>query len=74
MHYVNAKIDCGEILGQSFVVVLKKDTTTTLAAKVPKKEHALYPKIVYEIITKNDLFHINNKKKYQLNISLPAKK
>jgi phosphoribosylglycinamide formyltransferase-1 len=60
VHYVNAEIDGGEILGQSFVVVLKKDTTTTLAAKVLKKEHALYPKIVQKIIDKNKLFLINN--------------
>ena len=60
VHYVNAEIDGGEILGQSFVVVLKKDTTTTLAAKVLKKEHALYPKIVHKIINKNKLFLNNN--------------
>ena len=60
VHYVNAEIDGGEILGQSFVVVLKKDTTTTLAAKVLKKEHALYPKILHKIINKNKLFLINN--------------
>ena len=60
VHYVNAEIDGGEILGQSFVVVLKKDTTTTLAAKVLKEEHALYPKIVHKIIDKNKLFLISN--------------
>ena len=59
VHYVNAEIDGGEILGQSFVVVLKKDTTTTLAAKVLKIEHALYPKILHKIINKNKLFLIN---------------
>jgi phosphoribosylglycinamide formyltransferase 1 len=60
VHYVNAEIDGGEILGQSFVVVLKKDTTTTLAAKVLKKEHALYPKILHKIIKKNKSFFNNN--------------
>ena len=63
VHYVNEEIDGGEILGQSFVVVLKKDNTTTLAAKVLKKEHALYPKIVHKIIDKNKLFLTSNIKK-----------
>jgi folate-dependent phosphoribosylglycinamide formyltransferase PurN len=40
--------------------VLKKDTTTTLAAKVLKKEHALYPKILHKIINKNKSFINNN--------------
>jgi phosphoribosylglycinamide formyltransferase-1 len=63
VHYVNEEIDGGEILGQSFVVVLKKDNATTLAAKVLKKEHALYPKIVHKMIDKNKLFLTSNIKK-----------
>ena len=64
VHYVNADIDGGEILGQSVVEVAKTDSITTLAAKVLKKEHTLYPKIVQKLIDGNKYFLTNNSRKY----------
>lgn len=60
VHYVNADIDGGEILGQSVVEVAKTDSITTLAAKVLKKEHTLYPKIVQKLVDGNKYFLTNN--------------
>ena len=71
VHYVNDKIDDGKVLGQALVEVATSDTPDTLAKKVLKEEHNLYPKVLYSVIKKNELFLL---RKYQLNISLPAKK
>lgn len=60
VHFVNADLDGGKILAQSIVEVSETDTATTLAAKVLKKEHALYPKIVQKIICKDKYFYTNN--------------
>lgn len=43
VHLVTAKLDDGPILGQVPVPVLEGDTTETLAARVLKEEHQLYP-------------------------------
>ena len=50
VHIVTNEIDCGEILGQCIVPVLKGDTQKTLAARLLKKEHILYPKVVRKFI------------------------
>ncbi len=44
VHVVTENIDDGLILGQSKVLVETNDTALTLAKKVIKKEHILYPK------------------------------
>ena len=46
VHEVTAKLDDGPILGQARVPVLEGDTTETLAARVLKQEHALYPAVL----------------------------
>ena len=56
VHYVNDKIDDGKVLGQALVEVATSDTPDTLAKKVLKEEHNLYPKVLYSIIKKNELF------------------
>jgi len=56
VHYVNDKIDDGKVLGQALVEVATSDTPDTLAKKVLKEEHNLYPKVLYSVIKKNELF------------------
>ncbi len=46
IHQVEGEYDSGEILAQEKVEVLKNDTVETLAARVLKVEHELYPKII----------------------------
>jgi phosphoribosylglycinamide formyltransferase-1 len=43
VHYVRPEVDCGPIIVQGAVPVLPADTADTLAARVLKLEHRLYP-------------------------------
>ena len=43
VHFVTAKIDSGKIILQKEVKITKKDTYTSLAKKVLRQEHKLYP-------------------------------
>ena len=54
IHMVTNELDGGKILGQCIVPVLKGDTQITLAARLLKKEHILYPKIVRKFINGED--------------------
>ena len=56
VHYVHDKIDDGKVLGQALVEVATSDTPDTLAKKVLKEEHNLYPKVLFSVIKKNKLF------------------
>jgi phosphoribosylglycinamide formyltransferase-1 len=49
VHYVTERVDDGPILGQAAVPVLPDDTADTLAARVLKQEHILYPTVLREI-------------------------
>jgi len=51
VHYVDAGMDSGEILGQRRVPVFADDDETTLAERVKVEEHQLYPKIIDELVT-----------------------
>ncbi|MDK3074161.1 phosphoribosylglycinamide formyltransferase [Sedimentitalea sp. JM2-8] len=46
VHEVTAELDDGPILGQARVPVLPDDTPETLAARVLKQEHRLYPAVL----------------------------
>jgi phosphoribosylglycinamide formyltransferase-1 len=46
VHYVNAKLDSGKIIIQKKIKILKKDTPNTLAKRVLKIEHEIYPKAI----------------------------
>ena len=46
VHEVTAELDAGPILGQARVPVLPGDTAGTLAARVLKAEHRLYPAVL----------------------------
>ena len=46
VHGVTAELDHGPIVMQSSVPVLADDTSDTLAARVLKTEHRMYPQVV----------------------------
>ncbi|MFN0024282.1 MAG: phosphoribosylglycinamide formyltransferase [Parvularculaceae bacterium] len=46
VHFVSAEMDAGPIIGQATVPVLGGDTPETLAARILKVEHRLYPNCV----------------------------
>ena len=49
VHFVTAKLDSGKIILQKEVKISKKDTPTSLAKKVLKQEHKLYPAAIKKI-------------------------
>ena len=49
VHFVDAGVDCGPIIGQQTVPVLDSDTPETLHQRIHAAEHELYPKCVAAI-------------------------
>ncbi len=49
VHYVTDKLDSGKIIIQKKIKISKKDTPSTLAKKVLKQEHQLYPEAILKI-------------------------
>jgi phosphoribosylglycinamide formyltransferase-1 len=49
VHFVDAGVDSGPIIGQQTVPVLDDDTAETLHQRIQAAEHALYPKCVAAI-------------------------
>jgi phosphoribosylglycinamide formyltransferase-1 len=49
VHFVTAKLDSGKIILQKEVKISKKDTPTSLAKKVLREEHKLYPAAIKKI-------------------------
>ena len=49
VHFVTAKLDSGKIILQKKVKISKKDTPTSLAKKVLRQEHKLYPAAIKKI-------------------------
>ena len=49
VHFVTAKLDSGKIILQKEVIISKKDTPSSLAKKVLKQEHKLYPAAIKKI-------------------------
>jgi len=49
VHFVTAKLDSGKIILQKEVKISKKDTLTSLAKKVLRQEHKLYPAAIKKI-------------------------
>ena len=49
VHFVTARLDSGKIILQKKVKILKKDSTTSLAKKVLRQEHKLYPAAIKKI-------------------------
>jgi phosphoribosylglycinamide formyltransferase 1 len=46
VHYVSHELDSGPIVIQAEVSVLEADTAATLAARVLKQEHVIYPMVI----------------------------
>ena len=49
VHFVTDKLDSGKIILQKVVKISKKDNSTSLAKKVLKQEHKLYPAAIKKI-------------------------
>ena len=49
VHLVNSKLDSGKIILQSKIKIFKKETPKSLATKILKEEHKLYPKAVLKL-------------------------
>ena len=49
VHYVAPKLDSGRIVLQKKIKITQKDNANTLAKKVLKQEHKLYPAAIMEI-------------------------
>ena len=49
VHYVTEKLDSGKIIMQKKIKILKKDTPSSLARKILKQEHKVYPKAILKI-------------------------
>jgi len=49
VHYVTEQLDSGKIILQKKIKILKKDVPKSLAEKVLKQEHKLYPKAILKI-------------------------
>ena len=49
IHYVTAKLDSGKIIMQKKIKVATKDSSTSLAKKILKQEHKLYPAAIMKI-------------------------
>jgi phosphoribosylglycinamide formyltransferase 1 len=50
VHYVTDKLDSGKIIMQTKVRISSQDNATSLAKKILKKEHELYPAAILKII------------------------
>ncbi len=51
VHFVSCELDSGAVIGQARVPVCADDDATTLAAKVQRQEHRLYPACVQLLCT-----------------------
>ena len=49
VHYVTSKLDSGKIILKKRVKISKKDTSQSLAKKILKEEHKLYPKALLKV-------------------------
>ena len=52
VHFVTEEMDAGEIIKQATVEVLSGDTIETLAARILKQEHIIYPESLATICNK----------------------
>ena len=51
VHFVNVKLDSGRIILQKKVRITKKDTKNSLAKKILKQEHKLYPRAILKVFS-----------------------
>jgi phosphoribosylglycinamide formyltransferase 1 len=53
VHYVDNKIDHGDIIAQRQVAILPNDSAETLHARIQTAEHDLYPQVIAQLCAKN---------------------
>ena len=51
VHFVNSRLDSGEIINQKRVRIKKLDTTKTLAKRILIQEHKLYPAAIIKVLS-----------------------
>jgi phosphoribosylglycinamide formyltransferase-1 len=51
VHFVNSKLDSGQIILQKKVNIKKDETPKSLAKKILVQEHKLYPKAILKIFS-----------------------
>ena len=51
VHFVNSRLDSGKIIAQKKVYINKKDNIKSLAKKILKQEHILYPLALKKLFT-----------------------
>jgi len=51
VHYVNSRLDSGQIILQTKVKISKKDTSSSLKKKILKQEHLLYRKAINKVFS-----------------------
>ena len=51
VHLVNNKLDSGKIILQKKIKILKKDNEISLAKKILKLEHQLYPRAILKFLS-----------------------
>ena len=49
VHYVTSKLDSGKIILQKKIRIIAKDNSASLAKRVLKQEHKLYPAAIMKI-------------------------
>jgi phosphoribosylglycinamide formyltransferase-1 len=52
VHYVDERIDHGDIIAQREVPILQHDTAESLHARIQEAEHALYPQALEKVFSK----------------------
>ena len=52
MHYVNQEMDGGEIVLQREIDINAEDTESSIARRVLKEEHIIYPEAIKLVLTK----------------------
>src|SRR5437867_7128947 len=55
VHYVDEKIDHGDIIAQREVPILPNDNSESLHARIQIAEHELYPAVIEKLCRENDL-------------------
>lgn len=55
IHFVDAGMDTGQIIAQAKVPVFSDDTEQSLAERVKVEEHKLYPKIIQEFCSSDNI-------------------
>ena len=56
VHFVNEKLDSGEIIDQEIVRISEKDNEKSLRKKILMKEHKLYIRVIKRMEKKNGKF------------------